>query len=134
MGASVDAVPQMSDPAPKVFRWAYDIQINNARDLALTVVAHRWVTVDADGRESVQEQGAGVGGQFKSRTHLLPAGDAFRTRGVLTTATPTANAFGAYTVRAQTSGASDVEIEAEVGTIGLSVEGEPVINLRVAED
>jgi uncharacterized protein affecting Mg2+/Co2+ transport len=111
VGASVEPVPTMSDPAAGVFRWAYDVQINNARDLELTVVAHRWVTVDADGRERVHEQGAGVGGQFKSRTHSLPPGDAFRTRGLLTTATPTANAFGTYTVRAQTSGGSEVEVE-----------------------
>ena len=39
------------------------MQINNARDLDLTVVAHRWVTLEADGAESVQEQGTGVGGQ-----------------------------------------------------------------------
>ena len=123
VGASVEPVPSMSDPAAGVYRWAYDVQINNARDQELTVVAHRWVTVDANGKESVHEQGAGVGGQFKSRTHTLPAGDAFRTRGLLTTATPTANAFGTYTVRAQTPGGSSEE-EVGAGDVEL-VDGGP---------
>jgi|NorSeaMetagenome_1021524.scaffolds.fasta_scaffold629693_1 uncharacterized protein affecting Mg2+/Co2+ transport len=35
-----------------VYRWAYDVQINNARGLELTVVAHRWLTLDANGKES----------------------------------------------------------------------------------
>ena len=80
------------------------------------------MTVDAHGKEIVHEQGAGVGGQFKSRTHTLPAGDAFRTRGLLTTATPTANAFGTYTVRAQTPGGSS-EVEAEVSDVDLVDDG-----------
>ena len=42
--SQVEPVPSMSDPAAGVYRWAYDVQINNARDLEVTVVAHRWVT------------------------------------------------------------------------------------------
>ena len=132
-GASVDPQPQMSDPAAGVYRWMYDVQINNARDMPVTVAAHRWETADAAGKQR-REEGAGVGGNYEAREVTLPAGEAFRTRGIVTTSTPTGNAWGAYTVRAQTAGGGEVEIEAEVGVVGLSLDGSPVEDMRPPED
>ena len=129
VGATVERQPERSDEVAGVYRWAYDVQINNARDQAITVVAHRWMTVDADG--AVKEiNGLGVGGKYRAKEIELPAGDAFRTKGILATATPVGNAWGAYTVRAQTAGGDEVEIDAEVGVVGLSTDGTPVADLR----
>ena len=71
----------------------YDVQINNARDMPVTVAAHRWETADAAGKQR-REEGAGVGGNYEAKEVTLPAGEAFRTRGIVTTSTPTGNAWG----------------------------------------
>ena len=116
------------------YRWQYDVQINNARDVGVTVTEHRWVTLGTDGKRAVQE-GAGVGGNFGERTHHLPPGEAFRTRGVLTAGTPTANAWGVYTVSAETAGGGEpVQVEAAIGLLGLSLDEQPVADLRPEDE
>ena len=70
----------------------------------------------------------------------LPAGEAFRTRGLLTSSTRIANAYGHYSVTAEASSAgaggdaASAEIEAQIGILGLSPDGEPVTDLRADQD
>lgn len=132
VGASVDYLPDRSRPGEH--HWAYDVQINNARDLDVTVTEHRWVTWDESGKKLVQE-GPGVGGTMAARTHRLPAGEAFRTKGVITASTPTANAGGFYTVSAEPIGGGEpLEIRADSGLIGLSRRDDPVADLRPEDE
>ena len=84
-----------------------------------------------------------MGGNFEHRTHRLKAGAAFRTRGLITASTPTANAFGHYKVElpshsAEEPGEADgalftgagEHVVVEIGALGLSTEGDAVADLR----
>ena len=132
VGASVDYLSDRSRPGEH--HWAYDVQINNAREMGVTVTEHRWVTWDERGKKLVQE-GTGVGGTMAARTHHLPAGEAFRTKGILVASTPTANANGFYTVTAEPIGGGEpLDIQAEIGLIGLSRGDEPVADVRPEDE
>ena len=72
----------------------------------------------SEGGSGTVVEGVGVGGMYETNEKALPAGDAFRTRGVVTVeGAPTANAFGHYVVRIEETGET---FEAEIGALGLS--------------
>ena len=91
----------------------------------MRVVGHSWTVVDEAGAAAVVAAGPGVGGHMRERAYTLPAGEAFRVRGLLVAPTPTANALGSYTVEWE-----DEVVDAEVGVLGLSSDGAPVRELR----
>ena len=120
----------------------YDVQINNARANAIVVVGHRWEVQTqqqaADGGQWEAVSGPGVGGTMEVHEQHLPAGEAFRVRGLLSTSAPAANVRGAYTVRLSGSSASDEDeeiVEAIIGPLALSADDQsvPVFAARAAE-
>jgi len=103
------------------YYFSFDVQINNARDLPVDVVGHRWEVVDSKGERHVVANGLGVGGSFGDRSHFqLPAGDAFRHHGEIASPTPEANAEGTFRVVIVGDDYEKVEIEARTDFMGLS--------------
>jgi uncharacterized protein affecting Mg2+/Co2+ transport len=102
------------------------LQINNAREEHVSIVAHTWVTIDARGERTVQS-GEGVGGSMDAEHLHLPAGEAMRHRGVVSCNRPTCNAFGSFRVSSQ----GGDEWDAEIGSLGLAEEGGMVEDFRV---
>merc|ERR1712087_543677 len=129
VGATVQYVAGAEAGPGAQRHFKYDIQMNNARDHAVLVTAHRWEIIQPDGSVHTVARGDGVGGvQYGVKTRHLAAGDAFRIQGILTTTNALANARGAYTVRLLRKGAdagSEELVDVEVGILGLSVDGEP---------
>ena len=100
----------------------------------MRVVGHRWEVVTAAqaaaGRSTVVE-GGGVGGTMEGRERPLPAGEAFRVRGLLTASAPSANLRGHFVIRLEGDSAADeahgeAPFEAHVGALGVSTDGEGV--------
>ena len=118
VGASAHAMPQMSKPEEGRYAFAYDVQINNAREGGLRVIGHKW-TLQTATTKFIASEGDGVGGRMGGRAMALPAGEAFRVQGLLTADAPLANANGHYLV--EDDGSSE-RFEVEVGAIGLSEE------------
>lgn len=100
------------------YRFHYDVQINNARAKPIEVIGHFWEVVDPTGRRVVDE-GPGVGGSYQSRNYSLPAGEAFRTAGVLLSTSKEVNVQGTYRVKIQGAG-KESEIEARTDFMGIS--------------
>ena len=68
---------------------------------------------------------------MESRQMRLPSGEAFRHQGLLTTTALTANVRGAFVITLEADDAdhqADIEFEAEIGILGLSVDGGHVPN------
>ena len=145
VGASTHYLAQQSDPSQGVYRFVYDVQINNARASAVAIVGHSWSTTTRgqDGAPVVVA-GPGVGGMMEGKVQMLPAGEAFRVQGVLTASGPEANAHGFYAVRLNPASASaapsavkaraeaavEEAIEVAIGDLALSVDDRPVPQLR----
>lgn len=129
---------------PGAPRWIYDVQINNALPYAVTVVGHRWVVQTAAqaaaGEVGEVTQGEGVGGTMKAREMRLPAGEAFRVRGLLAANAPLANARGHYVVRLHRppddaivgetdadgqAGVADKAVNVQIGALGLRAADDP---------
>jgi len=104
------------------YAFSYDVQLNNARADLVQVVAHSWTVVDSAGRRKVVADGPGVGGTHGRKSRDLPAGDAFRVQGQLTSRTAEANAEGTYKVIIKTEDGIFQEIEARTDFMGLAAE------------
>mmetsp|Transcript_66433 Transcript_66433/g.131717 ORF Transcript_66433/g.131717 Transcript_66433/m.131717 type:complete len:192 (+) Transcript_66433:707-1282(+) len=126
VGARVDFLPQRSDPQKGVYTFAYDCQINNARAQAVRVVGHQWevqTAAQASRQTSTLSTGDGVGGRFETRHVSLPAGEAFRVQGLLSSDAPVAKAYGFYSVVIETEEAEEL-VEVEIGAVALTAVGE----------
>ena len=131
VGVTVEpAPPPLAETAAGAgHAFLYSVQINNARDGAVAVLSHEWLTVGQAGAPpTVAESGDGPGGKRSSGRSepsallpchpatlltallpccrrrpdgslLLPAGEAVSVQGLLRSPTPVANAFGHYVVR-----------------------------------
>eukprot|EP00933_Yihiella_yeosuensis_P005985 TRINITY_DN110607_c0_g1_i1.p1 TRINITY_DN110607_c0_g1~~TRINITY_DN110607_c0_g1_i1.p1 ORF type:complete len:483 (-),score=96.89 TRINITY_DN110607_c0_g1_i1:211-1659(-) len=104
----------------KSYYFAYDVQINNARDMDIEVIGHLWEVIDSKGRRHTVAEGSGVGGVYMSRTRPLTAGDAFRTQGEIASPTKEANAQGTYRVLLHHKGGKKSEIQVRTDFFGLS--------------
>jgi len=133
IGANVKFADKMSDIEKDLYRFVYDVQINNAREQAVTIVGHNWEVATRQGPPTIT-LGEGVGGQAggagseMSTKRRLPAGEAFRLRGLLTSREPIAIASGHYVVLLGSEGGEAGEgegqaetFEAEIGPLGLTL-------------
>eukprot|EP00747_Dinoflagellata_sp_TGD_P206862 gnl/TRDRNA2_/TRDRNA2_80501_c0_seq1.p1 gnl/TRDRNA2_/TRDRNA2_80501_c0~~gnl/TRDRNA2_/TRDRNA2_80501_c0_seq1.p1 ORF type:complete len:256 (-),score=49.20 gnl/TRDRNA2_/TRDRNA2_80501_c0_seq1:77-844(-) len=107
---------------PKMYEFAYDVQINNAREKVIEIIGHSWEVVDSNGRRHISHQGEGVGGNYGTRSNPLDAGDAFRVQGVIASPTRDANAEGTYRVLIKGDDGKTTEIEARTDFMGLSAD------------
>ena len=151
VGASARYLAAASHPEQRLYRFVYDVQLNNARASTVRVVGHRWSVATSVSATSVTEMvvaaGGGAGGRLEAQVLELPPGEATRIQGLLTASSPHANAWGTYTVQlsardgaaetrvetgVETGNGKDTveEIEVEIGALGLSVDDEAVLDLR----
>ena len=127
VGANLDYAEQYSKPEESQHQWIYDVQINNAREGPVTVVAHEWrVTTEEEARRGergrVVLQGNGVGGTMGEKSKPLPAGEAFRVRGLLPATAPRVKVRGHFVIRI--GGVEGGEtFEAKVGALGATLDG-----------
>lgn len=131
IGVSSRYIEQLSAPADKVWRFVYDVQINNARDSPITVVGHRWHVQPETGPSRVVEEGDGVGGRAGGRELPLPPGEATRVQGVLESPSPRAVASGHYVVRV--GGIEGELVHVAIGELALAVDGGRVPRFKDAK-
>jgi len=129
--SSFDAVG--SNSSDGVYRFRYDIQINNVREEEVSIVRHSWSRFEhhADGRvRSLPElTGTGLGGFSRLGPHRLAGPASVRYQGVLELGTPTGTAEGFFVLQIAKSfhDAPRRDLFVRIGRFGLSKNDEPVV-------
>mmetsp|Transcript_20192 Transcript_20192/g.45092 ORF Transcript_20192/g.45092 Transcript_20192/m.45092 type:complete len:394 (-) Transcript_20192:499-1680(-) len=111
------------------YSFGFQAQIDNARDAPLMVLAHEWRVVDADGHTRVALRGFGAGGGRGSSYERIAARGSLTIKGVLTAATPSANAYARFTVREELEGTVNEPFDVASAAVGVSASGEAVADL-----
>ncbi|MGD9690818.1 MAG: Co2+/Mg2+ efflux protein ApaG [Phycisphaerales bacterium] len=87
-------VPARSDPDSKQFVFSYRVRVTNETDSPVTLLARRWIIVDAAGHRH-EVEGDGVVG----RQPTIPPGQSFEYTSYCPLATPWGTMEGEYTMR-----------------------------------
>ena len=105
--AAPEFLAQESDVDERRFVWAYYIEIENAGDIALTLISRHWIITDARGLTQ-EVRGAGVVGQ----SPRIEPGARFAYSSSAALATPSGMMYGAYTMRADDGAQLEIAIPA----------------------
>lgn len=99
-------VAERSEPAKRLYFFAYQVTLSNEGDLAAKLSTRHWVITDGDGREE-HVQGPGVVG----KSPLLKPGESFQYTSFCPLPTPIGSMAGRYRMVREDGREFDAQIE-----------------------